>query len=158
MKTSVDLHNYLQDREVSHEFSFIEAPAKTTEIAAVSLGLKLSEVGKPLLVEADGFPAIVLIPGDCRLDVRKLKQLMNVSKIKFVSSDEVVNLTGYVMGCIPPIAHTESMSVYIDERLISLETIYTCGGQIDTILVVNPLELAVATSAIIADIANNVHV
>jgi Cys-tRNA(Pro) deacylase len=158
MKTSVDLHNYLQDREVPHEFSFIEAPAKTTEIAAVSLGLSLSEVGKPLLVEADGSPVIALIPGDCRLNVRKFKQLMNASKVKFVSSNEVVGLTGYVMGCMPPIAHAENMPVCIDERLISLEAIYTCGGQLDTILVVNPTELAVATNAIIADIANNVRV
>lgn len=155
MRTSVDLHNYLQLHDIPHEISFIEMPARTTEIAAASLGLEKSEIGKSLLIEADKVPVIVIIPGNRRLDIRKLKNLLGVGKIKFVNPDEVVSLTGYVLGSMPPVAHANEMPVYLDKRLLSLSYIYTGGGQIDTVLKVKPQDLASAVNAVIADMADD---
>jgi Cys-tRNA(Pro)/Cys-tRNA(Cys) deacylase len=155
MRTSVDLHNYLQLYDIPHEISFIEIPARTTEMAAASLGLDQSKIGKSLLVEADKTPSVVIIPGNRRLDVRKLKHLLGANKIKFVNPDDVVSLTGYVLGSMPPVAHAKEMSVYMDKRLLSLPLMYTSGGQIDTVLKVRPQDLASAVNAIIVDIADD---
>ncbi|MBI4734212.1 MAG: YbaK/EbsC family protein [Rubrobacteridae bacterium] len=155
MRTSVDLHNYLQLRNIPHEISFIEMPARTTEMAAAALGLRRSEIGKSLLVEADGLPIIAVIPGDRRLDTRKLKQLTGASKVKFVDPDEVVSLTGYVLGSMPPIAHASEMPVYVDIRLLLLQHVYTSGGQIDTVLKVKPQDLVDAVGAQVVDIADD---
>jgi Cys-tRNA(Pro)/Cys-tRNA(Cys) deacylase len=155
MRTSVDLHNYLQLRNIQHEISFIEMPARTTEMAAVALGLHRWEIGKSLLVEADGKPLIAVIPGDRRLDVRKLKQIAKAGKVKFVDPDEVVSLTGYVLGSMPPVAHASEMPVFVDIRLLLLPFLYTSGGQIDTVLKVKPQDLVEAVKAQVVDIADD---
>jgi Cys-tRNA(Pro)/Cys-tRNA(Cys) deacylase len=155
MRASVDLYNYLQSRDVPHEINFIDMPAKTIEMAVVALGLKHSQIGKSLLIEVDEVPTVVIIPGDRRLDVRKLKCLLNAGKIKFVDPDEVVNLTGYVLGSMPPVAHAKEMPVYVDVRLMLLPLIYTSGGPIDTVLKIKPQDLVSAVNAVIADIADD---
>ncbi|MHB8841910.1 MAG: aminoacyl-tRNA deacylase [Candidatus Aquicultor sp.] len=155
MRTSVDLHNYLQSLEVPHEISLVEMPARTAAMAAMSLGLDQSEIGKTLIVEADGNPLVAMIPGSRRLDVRKLKAIIGVSKIKLVEPEDAVSLTGYILGSIPPLAHANEMPIYIDLRLLSIPVIYTCGGQTNAVLKIKPTDLISAGNAQIVDIADD---
>lgn len=155
MRTCVDLHNYLQSRDVPHEISLIEIPAKTADMAAVSLGLDKSEVGKTLIVEADDKSVVVVIPGSRRLDVRKLKQVTGANKIKLMNSDDAVSATGYIAGSFPPLAHVEKMQIYVDHRLLRVPVIYTCGGQTNAVLKIRPVDLIEAGNAQIVDIADD---
>ncbi|NCO66271.1 MAG: hypothetical protein COW32_07980 [Candidatus Aquicultor secundus] len=155
MRTSIDLHNYLQSLEVPHEISLVEMPARTAAMAAASLGLDQSEIGKTLIVEADGNPLVVMIPGSRRLDVRKLKAITGASRIKLVEPQDAVSLTGYILGSIPPLAHANEMPVYIDLRLLSIPIIYTCGGQTNAVLKIKPTDLISAGNAQIVDIADD---
>lgn len=155
MRTSVDLHNYLQSRQVPHEISLVEMPARTVEMAAASLGLDQSEIGKTLIIEADGSPMVVMLPGSRRLDVRKLKAITGVNRIKLVEPEDAVSLTGYILGSIPPLAHANEMPIYIDLRLLSIPVIYTCGGQTNAVLKIKPTDLISAGNAQIVDIADD---
>jgi len=155
MRTSIDLHNYLQSLEVPHEISLVEMPARTAAMAAASLVLDQSEIGKTLIVEADGNPLVVMIPGSRRLDVRKLKAITGASRIKLVEPQDAVSLTGYILGSIPPLAHANEMPVYIDLRLLSIPIIYTCGGQTNAVLKIKPTDLISAGNAQIVDIADD---
>ncbi len=155
MRTSVDLHNYLQSLEIPHEISLVEMPARTVAMAAVSLGLDQSEIGKTLIVEADGNPLVAMIPGSRRLDARKLKAITGVSRIKLVEPEDAVSLTGYILGSIPPLAHASEMPIYVDLRLLSIPVIYTCGGQTNTVLKIKPTDLISAGNAQIVDIADD---
>lgn len=155
MRTCVDLHNYLQSRDVPHEISLIEIPARTADMAAITLGLDKSEVGKTLIVEADDESVVVVIPGSRRLDVRKLKQVTGASKIKLMNSDDAVSATGYIAGSFPPLAHVESMQIYVDHRLLRVPVIYTCGGQSNAVLKIRPVDLIEAGNARIVDVADD---
>ncbi|MBE0447960.1 MAG: YbaK/EbsC family protein [Actinobacteria bacterium] len=155
MRTSVDLHNFLQSRDVPHEICLVEMPTRTASMAAASLGLDQSEIGKTLIVEINDNPVVVIIPGDRRIDMRKLKKLTGASKVKLANPDETVNLTGYVLGGTPPVAHASNMPIYIDHRLLGVPLLYTSGGQINTVLKIKPVDLIEAGNAQIADIADD---
>ncbi len=155
MRTSVDLHNFLQSREVPHEISVVEMPARTVSMAAATLGLDESEIGKTLIVQTDDSAVVVMLPGNRRLDVRKLKKITGANKIKLVDIEELVNLTGYVLGSIPPLAHAKEMPVYVDHRLLRIPVIYTCGGQSNAVLKIKPIDLISAGNAQIVDIADD---
>ncbi|MCL6471522.1 MAG: hypothetical protein K6T91_01750 [Firmicutes bacterium] len=155
MRTSVDLHNFLQSREVPHEISVVEIPAKTVSMAAATLGLDESEIGKTLIVQADDKAVVVMIPGDRRLDTRKLKKITGASKIKLADAEELVSLTGYFLGSIPPLAHANEMPIYVDHRLLAVPLIYTCGGQNNAFLKIKPTDLIAAGNAQIVDIADD---
>jgi Cys-tRNA(Pro)/Cys-tRNA(Cys) deacylase len=124
-------------------------------MAAASLGLDQSEIGKTLIVEADGIPMVVMIPGSRRLDVRKFKKTIGVNRIKLVDPEDAVSLTGYILGSIPPLAHANDMPIYIDIRLLAIPIIYTCGGQTNTVLKIKPTDLIAAGNAHIVDIADD---
>ena len=155
MRTSVDLHNFLQAQEVPHEISLVEMPARTVEAAAALLGLDKSEIGKTLIVQADEESIVVMLPGDRRLDVRKLKKVTGASKIKLVDPEDALSLTGYILGSIPPVAHANQMQIYVDHRLLSIPLVYTCGGQTNAVLKVKPTDLITAVDAKIVDIADD---
>lgn len=155
MRTSVDLHNFLQSREVPHEISVVEMPARTVSMAAATLGLDESEIGKTLIVQTDDSAVVAMLPGNRRLDVRKLKKITGANKIKLVDTEELVNLTGYVLGSIPPLAHAKEMPVYVDHRLLRIPVIYTCGGQSNAVLKIKPIDLISAGNAQIVDIADD---
>lgn len=155
MRTSVDLHNFLQSLNIPHEISLIEVPTRTTDMAAASLGLDKSEVGKTLVVEADGQAVVVILPGSRRLDTRKLKKVTGASRIRFVTPEDVASLTGYFLSGMPPIAHASNLPVYIDHRLLSIPVIYTCGGQNNTVLKIKPTDLISAGGAQIVDVADD---
>lgn len=155
MRTSVDVHNFLQMREIPHEISLVEIPTRTAALAADSLGLDRSEIGKTLIVEVDEEPVVAIIPGDRRIDIRKLRALTGAGKVKLVDPEDVVNLTGYVLGGTPPLAHASEMPIYLDHRLLGVPVLYTSGGQINTILKIKPIDLIEVGGARIADLADD---
>ncbi len=155
MRTSVDLHNFLQSREVPHEISVVEIPAKTVSMAAAALGLDKSEIGKILVMQTDDRAVVVMLPGNRRLDVRKLKKVTGASKIKFVDTEKLVDLTGYILGSIPPLAHAKEMPIYVDHRLLRVPVVYTCGGQSNAVLKIKPIDLISAGNAQIVDVADD---
>ncbi|HCG98677.1 MAG: hypothetical protein A2074_00470 [Candidatus Aquicultor primus] len=155
MRTSVDLHNFLQMREIPHEISLVEISTRTAALAADSLGLDRSEVGKTLIIDVDGKPLVAIIPGDRRIDIRKLRALTGAGKVRMVEPDDVVNLTGYVLGGTPPIAHANEMPIFLDHRLLGIPVLYTSGGQINTILKIKPIDLIEVGGAQIADLADD---
>lgn len=155
MRTSVDLHNFLQSREIPHEISLIETPTKTVAMAAASLGLDQSEIGKTLIIEIDGNAVVVMVPGDRRVDVKKLKKITGGNNVKLVDPDEAVSLTGYVLGGTPPVAHANDMPVYLDLRLLGVPVLYTSGGQMNTILKIRPVDLIEVGNAQIVDVADD---
>lgn len=155
MRTSVDLHNFLLSRDVPHEISVIEVPAKTVDMAAALLGLDESEIGKILVVVVDGEPVIVMVPGNRRLYMQKLKEVTGASRIKLARPDDVLKLTGYIRGSIPPLGHANEMPVYIDHRLLAVPTLHTSGGQTNSVLRIKPIDLIAAGNAQVVDVADD---
>jgi len=155
MRTSIDLHNFLLSLEIPHEISLIEMSASSAAMAAACLGLDQSEVGKTLIIKIDDNPAIAVIPGNRRLDLKKVKQVTKASKVKLMNPKDIVSLTGYVVGSIPPLAHANQMPVYVDLRLLAIPFIYTCGGQMNAVLKIKPVDLITAANAQIVDISDD---
>ncbi|HEY3375204.1 MAG TPA: YbaK/EbsC family protein [Candidatus Aquicultor sp.] len=155
MRTSIDLHNFLQSLDIPHEINLVEISATTVSMASLYLGLETSEIAKTLIVEADGVPVVVVLPGNRRLDIRKLKKITGVSDVRFADPGDMVAITGYVRGSTPPLAHDKMLPLYVDQRLLTEPVVYTCGGQSNTVLKICPNDLVAAGNARICDIADD---
>jgi Cys-tRNA(Pro) deacylase len=153
MKTSVDVHNYLQVEEIPHEIFLINSPAKTAERTAALLGLNLDEVIKSVIFMAKDQPVLLILPGDRKASYKKVKEVLGVSKLRLASSREVTGLTGYVLGATPPLAHQTNLHTLIDQSVFSKDVLYTGGGEINALLKIRPQDLVRATEARVADIS-----
>ncbi len=141
MKTSIDVHNFLQAKGIKHEIFLVDTPTLTAQRAAALLGLKSCEVTKSVLFLVEKEPVLVVLPGDCRVSYKKMKKVLGTSKIKLASPDEVVKYTGYTLGATPPLAHQTPIKVLIDKRVAKREIIYTGAGDVTAVLKIRSEDL-----------------
>lgn len=78
--------------------------------------------------EPKQFVACVVL-ATTQLDVNKrVRKLMGVSKASFASTEEMHTLTGMEVGGVTPFSLPADMPLYIDSRVMELETVILGGG------------------------------
>jgi prolyl-tRNA editing enzyme YbaK/EbsC (Cys-tRNA(Pro) deacylase) len=83
-----------------------------------------------------------IVLGTDRLDVNKrVRGLMDVSRVSFASPDETMQLTGMMIGGVTPFALPESLPVYIDAMVMDLDYVILGGGSRSGKLKVSPSAL-----------------
>ena len=78
--------------------------------------------------EPKKFVACVVL-ATTQLDVNKrVRKLMGVSKASFASAEEMHALTGMEVGGVTPFSLPADMPLYVDTRVMELETVILGGG------------------------------
>ncbi len=152
MFSSVDVHNYLQTANIPHELRRVPEAARTASRAAAMLGLKPHQVIKSIVFFANENPVMVMIPGDRMVDYSKLKAELNVARLRMPNADEVRQLTGYLIGCTPPVALAIDLPKYIDLHALREDVVYTGGGEPDMILKIRSYDLVRVADAEVVDV------
>jgi len=150
--SSIDVHNFLQMANIPHELRRMPEPARTASRAAVVLGLEPHQIVKSVLFRADGKPVMVMIPGDSMVDYSKLKAELKASRLRLLNADEVRQITGYLIGCTPPVALKTDIPRYIDLHALREDVVYTGGGEPEMILKIRSYDLVRAADAEIVDV------
>ena len=93
------------------------AAAATAESAARILGVPLSAIVKTMvLTDGTRFVAAIL-PGDRRLDRKRVAAALGLVSLRFASSAEVLAQTGYPAGGVAPLGFARPTSVVVDDTL-----------------------------------------
>ncbi len=153
MRLSVDVHNFLQNEDIQHEFFLMEARAKDDKRNLEVLGLKQKEVVKSIIIFIDGKPFNGIIPFNKKISLKKIRQHYPDSKVEIASPKTMVEMTGYVVGSIPPVAHKTKSTTLIDKDCMKLEVLYTGGGEPNAMLKIRPRDLQGLTGAEVLDIS-----
>src|SRR5512136_34719 len=101
---------------------------RTAQLAAQALNTELGSIVKSLLFMADGRPVLVLVAGDRRADTWRLKALLQAQKVAIADADTVRRETGFAIGGVPPLGHTQPLTTLIDESLARFSTVYAAAG------------------------------
>ena len=93
------------------------AAAMTAESAARILGVPLSAIIKTMvLTDGTRFLAAIL-PGDRRLDRKRLASFFGTGSLRFATPAEVLEQTGYPAGGVAPLGFAQPMAVVVDDAL-----------------------------------------
>ena len=77
-----------------------------------------------------------------RLDVNHaVRPLLETRKASFASADETAELTGMLIGGVTPFGLPDGLPIYIDDRVMELESVIVGGGDRSTKLRVSPQAL-----------------
>lgn len=126
----------LTDNGVWHE-TFEHEPVVTSEDAAkVRTGYTLSQGAKAIIVKVDSRQSSVdsqfvmlVLPGDKKIDNKKVKALLGVKSYSFANPEELARVTGGVeRGGVPPWGNLFGMTVYADHTLFDHEKIIFNAG------------------------------
>ncbi|MFA5797115.1 MAG: YbaK/EbsC family protein [Candidatus Woesearchaeota archaeon] len=113
--------------------------------AAKIRGTNLSEAAKAIILKVelkdklpqDKFVFIqAVIPGDQRIDLKKIKNLFDSRNVQLASPDEVLEKTGCTIGSVPPFGNLFNIPIYLDESILTKEQIvFSAGTHHDSIII-----------------------
>jgi Cys-tRNA(Pro) deacylase len=102
--------------------------ARTAAEAAAAVGCELSRIVKTLVLDCDGRPAAVLVPGDRRADLRKVARELGCTSVRVAATDEVEAATGFPPGGVAPFPLPRVDRVLIDRSLLAHEVVWVGAG------------------------------
>jgi Ala-tRNA(Pro) deacylase len=122
---------------------------------AEALGVDPSEVGKTLVLSvAEGYVR-ALVPADCRIDVRKVREIVGGGKkqVHLATEDDLSrDYPEFDLGAVPPLGGSRHDRVVVDSRLAKLESVVVEAGSHDESVRIPTAELIRIARAEVADI------
>jgi prolyl-tRNA editing enzyme YbaK/EbsC (Cys-tRNA(Pro) deacylase) len=137
----------------AHNIQVEELPADTSTAAAAAaaLGTSVGSIVKSLLFLADDEPVLVLVAGDRKLNRARLAVELGARQVRLARPEEVIEVTGYRIGGVPPVAHRRPINTLVDRNLLAPATVYAAAGASNAIFPIAASELLDLTGGQITD-------
>lgn len=102
---------------------------RTAQEAADRAGCELGQIVKSLIFmgKESKKPILVLTSGANRVDEKLISEYAGES-IGRADANFVRDVTGFAIGGVPPIGHTQKMETYLDEDFLQYQTIWAAAG------------------------------
>ena len=123
-------------------FRVINHPAEgSSENVAKIRGTLPGQGAKAMLCQLKALPdsfALAVLPGNRKIDFKRLALAVGGKKASLVSPDQAALLTGCVMGAVPPFSFWPNVKLVVDPRLLDEhQEIAFNAGRLDTSMVLN---------------------
>lgn len=143
---------------VTIEVVTFDESTHTAAEAAHALGAELGQIVKSLVFVSGGpddpEPILCLVSGVNRVDLARLAAVCGLPDIRRASAREANELTGFVIGGIPPIGHARRLRVIMDPDLGRYSEVWAAAGLPTAVFPVPPATLRVLADANVAPIAD----
>ncbi len=130
----------------------LENTARTAVDAAKSLNCEVGAIVKSLLFKNGDNYFLCLVSGDKRCSLNKLKKFFNSKDLSMASPNDVKKQTGYTIGGVSPIGHTNSLQILVDSSLNRFKDLFAAAGHPNCIFKINFDDLIQITNGSIEDI------
>jgi len=133
---------------LSIEIREMPQSTRTAQEAADACGTSVAQIVKSLIFEKaeSGAPVLILVSGKNRVNEKAMKATIGEA-LKRIDADKVRALTGFAIGGVAPLGSTMPLDTYMDEDLLTFETIWAAAGAPNAVFEVTPQALAEATGA-----------
>jgi len=127
-----------------HKVPFTEHPYEYEEhggttVSARALGVDEHQVVKTLVMQDEAArPLIVLMHGDCKVSTKNLARNIGCKSVEPCKPEVAQRHTGFMVGGTSPFGTRKAMPVYVEESILSLETIYINGGRRGFLVAIKP--------------------
>ena len=133
-----------------------EMPESTRSAAeaAAALGCNVAQIVKSLIfrsVVADE-AVLVLASGADRVDESRLAEVVG-EQVEQATGKFVRARTGFAIGGVPPVGHTQPLVTYLDEHLLDHALVWAAAGTPRAVFSIRPADLIRITSARVVAVA-----
>jgi Cys-tRNA(Pro) deacylase len=127
---------------------------RTAQEAADAIGCSIAQIVKSLIfcTEKTHQPILVLTSGINRVNEKVIENLVG-EKIKKADADFTRNVTGFAIGGVPPVGHTQKITTYIDEDLLQYPEVWAAAGTPHTVFSLQSSDLQRITDGIVAKVS-----
>lgn len=129
----------------------------TAADAAATVDAELGQIVKSLVFVApaeDGTlePVVCLVSGPNRVDLARLAAVTGERDIRRATAREAQELTGFVIGGIPPFGHARPVRTIMDPDLGRFQVVWAAAGTPTAVFPVPPATLRILSNATVAPI------
>jgi prolyl-tRNA editing enzyme YbaK/EbsC (Cys-tRNA(Pro) deacylase) len=154
VRTSVDVHNYLIEREVPHEVFSARGRLRSPERLAAVLDLPPDQVGKVVVFEGPKATVAAVVPAGTAADVAKVRQAAGNKQLSPATNERASELTEYLAESVPPVGLPNGFALVVDRSLDRDDVLYFPGGEARSVLKIRGRDLVLATDARVASIVS----
>ncbi len=147
-----NLQAYLDDHDIAAEIVYPGEPTPNVPAAAEALGVEPDQIVKSLIFLVHDKLFLIYGCGTRRVDMDRLAERLHVSRehIRLADADEVLELSGYAVGTVPPLGLKTPMPAFMDPAVEAQDVVYAGGGGISALLKIAPADLLKASRAEVA--------
>ena len=118
----------LKEFDENQEVITLDTSARTAKDAASSLGCEIGAIVKSLLFKTDNTFTLFLVSGDKKVSINKIKKTLKFKDVSMASADEVKNITGFTIGGVSPIGHSNKFNILMDYSLKRYVNLFAAAG------------------------------
>lgn len=135
----------------------IEFPEKGTPTAAdaaEAVDCDIAQIVNSLVFDVDGEAVLCLTSGGNRVSEAELAAWAGVAESAVGMADPqlVREATGWAIGGVPPICHTEELRTLFDPALLAFERVWAAAGTPTSMWAVDPERLRELADATVVDV------
>lgn len=117
-------------RVIEHE------PEGRTEVIARIRGNKIEQSIKSMVLQIrlnrkENMYCLANVPGDCRVDLEGIKNYFNADSVAFAKREKAQQLTGCVIGAIPPFSFSDQLQLLADPLIQRSDEVVFNAGRLD---------------------------
>jgi len=137
----------------------LPADTSTAEAAARAVDAPVGSIVKSLIFLADDAPLLVLVAGDRRADVKRMRAELDLSKrrLRIAQPAEVFELTGFEVGGVPPLGHRQPLRTLVDRTLGRFEIVWAAAGSPNAVFPIRYAQLVDITQGEVLDLGESVR-
>lgn len=125
--------NYLDKNKVKYEVLAHKCVYTAYDLANTTKK-KLSEIAKTLVVKADAKYILVVVPAHYRLDLAKLKKVLNAKKVEIAKENVMKKVFKVKPGAMTPFGAFHKTEVVVDKALAKTkEALFSAGSFTDSL-------------------------
>lgn len=117
--------------------------------AAQTLGVKLGEIAKTLVIKADKIYLLAVLPASHKLDLGKLKKVVKAKKIEIAKEGMMKKIFKIKPGAITPFGQIYKVPVYVDKSMLKVKQITAGAGTFEESVVMTAKNFLKATGGIL---------
>ena len=145
---------FIEKRGLKAKILHFKRTVETVRTASEASGYPPGSILKTLLVVADGDLYAVVLPGDKRLDFKKLAKHLEAGRVRMATPDEIRRATGLEPGEVSPlIDELARLKIIVDKSATSKGKVLVGGGSLNTLVEIEVDELVKALNPEVADVS-----
>jgi len=115
---------------------------RSAQDAANSVGCRVEQIVKSLvfMTKKTKKPILIIASGANRVNTKKIRDILS-EPVKMADPDFVRAKTGFAIGGVPPLGHSNPLETFIDEDLLKYTEIWAAAGTSNTLFKLSPDDL-----------------
>ena len=146
-RSSQKVQEYLRSVGVQAQVKEMPAATRTAKEAAQAIGCSVAQIAKSIVFRTaqSGRAILVVASGANRVNEHRMSELIG-EPIEKATPEFVRESTGFGIGGVPPVGHSNPVETWIDRDLLQFDIIWAAAGTPFSVFSIRPNQLQSITA------------